>query len=187
MPQFTPQFDEGLQGYAWKQAYKNHWKVRNTHEVEDLFQEYSLVFVDAVHRYKEKATNQQHFMALYKACIFTHTVDLARVATKEGTAITESDLHDAEGEAVNLYDSAVGEADNVGEFLQYLTQAPENVKRVLDYVFGTPAAALLDAEVAWKAKGRKKVMGNTYLCHQLGIKDPYTINVEQETRKFLTA
>ena len=77
-----PEFTGPFKAWATSYAYKNVWRYKSMYEVDDLIQEAALKFCICAQRYKVKADEPQHFMALFKTSVIRHFHSLARGSRK---------------------------------------------------------------------------------------------------------
>lgn len=164
----TPDFDGELEGYVHNQLKRHFWRVSKTLAYDDVMQEARLVFVECRARYCPIDT-PQHFMSLFKTAWYRRFTDLAYTSSrKTDHEVPDFRIYD-EGEGVDTFIStAQGETGNAGPVLVALHRAPAEVKAVLSLMLNAPQEMVEAVEAAWKAKGKKRGMGNAHLCRLLG-------------------
>jgi len=147
-------WEGSIEGWTYNFLKKNYWKISKIHEWEDAIQSAKLVFLETKHHYGKKVDTPQWFMALYKKVLWSWLVDEAKKSSG--------------------YIPPVEEVENSiptkgqGDLLVLIQQAPEEIKSVLQLVFNTPVEVFEAFSKDWKSRGKKKEMGNQYLCSMLG-------------------
>lgn len=162
-------FKGPVEGWVVNFLTKNHWRVANTHEMEDAIQEAALIFWRCRTRYPD--VEDKHLMALFKTAWTRHFTDLARSASEARNIVSESDLasDDERGGRVDL----VGEPDNEALLLLMIKQAPREIQTVLALFVSAPSELLEMATEAWRAGGKKKAEGNKMINRCLGVAEDH--------------
>jgi hypothetical protein len=88
-----PLMDEGAQRWLVKYCYKNHWRVRQSHEVDDLIQDGQLMYYVVRDRYPI-AKDPPHIMRLFQVTFINHVHDIAKKHSRMAAIVDYSlDLH----------------------------------------------------------------------------------------------
>lgn len=163
---YTPQWKGSIEGYSKNYCIKNLWKFASIgYDLQDLTQESYVIFLKCQMRYQETDT-PQHFMALFKTAIHNHLYDLSKPYFHELQYLTRlSEELDLEN-----YSSV----EECGTFAILLSQAPIEVKQVLNLLFKAPEELLEMIGVTDGRRGKNLVSCNRKLCALLGYDPRYT-------------
>lgn len=167
-------FDGAIKGYTLNFLKKNKWKVSGYLEFEDLMQEAYATYLLIKDRYGTVVDSQAHFMSLYKSSLRNKITDLSLKATDHRKNSTIYDQVDEDSED-SILDLLVGLEDNEAIFDDLVANAPSEIKSVINYVT-QPEKSVEEnqkfwsqQERIWKLQGKKKFLGNEYLCSRLGF------------------
>lgn len=175
---YAPKWDGSIGGWATNHVAANLWRVRRTHDFDDLLQEAQLVFLRCAKRYPELDA-PQHFMALFQRALTNKVHDLANAATKMSAEVPEPT---APGGAP--WEGA-GELECDGELAVKLRQAPSEITQVLALFLNAPQELLDMALASWKSQDRRRTDGGSKQVNRcLGL--PEGRDVMQEVRDYFS-
>lgn len=163
---YTPEFNGPIEGYVMNWIGREYWRLKRTHEREDVKQEAYLVFLRCTSKYPIIDT-PQHFMALFKTAWSNHVNDLSEKATKARALVPETHLDAEDGSEWRR--EAMGETDNAGALTLMVQQAPREVMMVLNLFLNAPQELLELATKAWASQGHRNPHGNMMINKMLGL------------------
>lgn len=202
MGQAIPAFatlDGGLQGYIFKTASKNLWRVASFMDLDDLIQEGYLAYAICVKRYAYgerirgvKNTSEKdcrrRFMKLFKVIYANRITNLANAKRKSVPQSLFTDLGTAEHEfSLERLSNILGTDQGIAYINALIAQAPEEVKKLLrlfcsedglKQLQNVPARDLTTLE--------HRESPNQFFCRLVGL-DPKQVNLVKLTRDLLTA
>ena len=152
---FVALWEGSIEAYSRNTVSKNIWRFRGVYEFNDLMGEAYLVFEKVRCKYANKVDNPKWFMSLYKSALANRLHDVSKTIGNSGT------VERVEDEPSEVIDS--------GYLYHLIEQAPEEISSVLSLFLRAPQELLGSAFEAWRAKGGKKVHGNSFLNHVLGL------------------
>lgn len=154
-------FTGAIEGYAKNLISKNMWRVKDAATMDDLMSDAYRIYLQCVDRYGSIVDNRAWFMSIYKTSLINHIHAISKYSTRLDNMVNLPDL------AVHIEDY-LGSEYGYGELLVKIAQAPDEVKRVIDYLLDTSYEKEL-MDDAWRKLGGKKVeSGNEYLCRVFG-------------------
>lgn len=98
-----PQMDQGARRWLIKYAYKNLWRVAQSHDLDDLVQDGYLMFYIVWNKYPH-VRDIPHLMRLFQVTFINHVHDLSKHQSRMANIIDY---------AVDLHDPASDSADQV--------------------------------------------------------------------------
>lgn len=162
---YHPEFAGPIEGWMINYNTKHFWRVARSMEWEDLSQEGYLVFMRCAAKYPVLDT-PQHFMSLFKRSWVNHFTDLANRDTALRTEI--SDHMELDGDEVVR--EPIGETDHCGDLVLMISQAPHEVRMVINLFLNAPAELLETALSSWNGEDRRrKDGGSATICRLLGL------------------
>lgn len=172
---FDPQFDSSVEGYTVKFISRHYWRLRDRMEFEDLMQDARIVFIRCKRNFRYDCPTAGQFMGYYKRALFNHITELCRGTQKA----PEVDLLTDEGQdlAESLAATLIGETDNSGALLVMVSQAPQEVQKILKI--------LLNPNDEQRRALRNGRMSNSFLCSLLG-EDPNRIDIKKAILRYLS-
>lgn len=160
---------------------RNLWRLTRTCTFDDAMQEAMIVWYDCVRRYSAHVSNAAWFMALYRRSLETRFIDLAAIDTKHRQYALLTDLGDDEDMPET---EAVGELENEGYLRLLVTQAPSEIRAVLNLLLSAPAEIATLVSDAWTGRGKSRAAGSKVLCRMLGI--PERTTLLEEVQEYLS-
>lgn len=176
---FDPQFQGVFERYARKVIRRNMWRLNRVTTLDDMMQEAYLIFDDVVRIYVRNGDvdNPRWLMELFKTSLSNHIHDVSRNNTKS----RESQLVEADPDSRR---SLIAEIeDNEGMIYSMVRDAPEEVREVLTLFLNCPREVMDMIVDAWRARGKRKALGNEHLCAMLG-KDPRRVDLISEVESY---
>jgi hypothetical protein len=170
---FVPQWEGVIEGYVTNTLRKQFFRVQATMTEDDYMQEAFLVFLRVSKTYegKIKATEPQHFTALFKRAWANRLNDLSNDDTAYRERFVSDHRQDrSTGEEVQM--EQAGETDNDGSLAILIRQAPREVAMVLNLFLNAPQEILEVALGSWQGRNRRYAAGGSEpICKLLGL-DP---------------
>lgn len=166
---YIPTWTGSIEGYSKNYCIKNLWKfLPLSYDLEDLMQESYVVFLKCQMRYPEIDT-PQHFMSLFKSALHNYLFDLSKPYLMEVQHLVYLP------EEVNLENFSFAEEEATLRIL--LSQAPKEVKQVLNLLFNAPIELLdMIGFNSTDRRGKSLVSCNKKLCALLGY-DPRCVDL----------
>lgn len=179
---YIPQFKGPIEGYVVNQINRDHWRLRETHDREEMMQEAWVVFLRCAEKYPA-LDDAAHFMALFKTAWKRRVNTLSSKTTK---VRAEKPMFDGDfDEAWQRPQEPIGETDNAGMLRIMVAQAPREVVMVLNLIMNAPQELLDLAAEAWK-RSKKRGGEAAFLAQCLGL-PPGSDPVGEVERYFIDA
>lgn len=134
---FVPQWEGSIEGWTINYINKNLWRVQPEHDIDDLYQDGYMFFLECKRRYPQ-VIDPPHFMRLYQTCLRNHITDLAWKRTQraevgsvaeDGTNLLDENNPDVKG--MNWFEYAVLIADAPPVVAKAVRRLTESTKRQL--------------------------------------------------------
>lgn len=163
-------FTGEIEGYSVNTFIRDGWKIADTHDRDDFLQEAWMVFDKCSRMYPD--VEPKHFMALYKTALDRRVLNLALAQTRRRARETpkhhQTKCHlDAPQNVANS--QPIGELENAGYLKRLVTQAPYEVRLVLNLFLSAPTELVGAAMLAWQHHGHPKAGGNEHVRQLLGL------------------
>ena len=155
-------FKGPIEGFAMNYTVKNKWRLHGHVSIGDVMSDAYKVYMECLSRYAGSVDAPEWFMALFKRSFINHFHAISKSATFLDSVGRLDDVLDTDPDL-----SRYGSDSNLGELLVKLSQAPLDVRQVLDFLIDHNSAREA-LEHTWRAQGKKKVDGNEYICRALG-------------------
>lgn len=165
---YVPRYEGAIEGYVNNFLRANFWRVAATMQYEDVTQEAYVVFLRLAAKYGVLDT-PQHFMALFKTAWFNHFTDLTHADSKHRQGVSGVAGFQDSDESTSLLDLLPGDLENAGYLATLLRQAPEDVRKALQFYLTAPAEVMITVTQVWSKKGKRASSHNQMLCNALGI------------------
>lgn len=156
-------FKGPIEGFAINYTRKNEWRLKGHVLVEDVLADAYKVYAECFERYGGVVDTPEWFMSLFKRsfinyfnAVSNYTTFLDKVGGLDALLSEDPDLQET-----------IGADKNLGELVIKISQAPDAVKKVVEFLIDNSAHHKA-FEAVWLAQGKKKVGGNEYLCRALG-------------------
>jgi len=185
---YEPTYSKTIEKFVAYAINTNKWRLSNSIGADDLSQDSYVIFLELKEKYCNKnlkgsegytyVDNAEWFNTIYRSSFNNYLVSLSRSRTKEGLV---SDYSDNPMESV--FDRIVGDTDNGGYLESLLETVPLEVDSIMQTVSNIPTETLERIQSVWESSGKKKVMGNTYLCNMLGL-DPREFNLIKNAKEY---
>jgi len=152
-----------IQGFAKNYIRKNMWRLRGHVLYEDILSDSYEIYMECFDRYGGIVDTPQWFMALFKRSFINYFHAVSTYAT----FLDSMGSIDVLMEEDNDLRLTLGVDNNIGELILKITQAPEDVRKVIEFLLDdSPSHKAFES--VWKEQGKKKVDGNEYICRALG-------------------
>ncbi len=174
---YFPKFDGAIESYVKNFLKKNLWRVASTLDYEDAMQEAYLVFMILKTRYGTTDT-PQHFMGLFKTSWTRRFHDLSTVDSKYRGRI----YFLTEEEEEIRKDEVAGDSDTDGLLSILLSEAPEEIRKLMTVMLSIPQTLLMQAIKSWESVSGSDDYINM-LSKLAGL--PAGFNVEREFVDFI--
>lgn len=164
-------FEGPIKGFSINFIHKNKWRLKGYLNSEDILFEAYKIYAECLERYGSKVDSPEWFMSLFKTSFInyfnaasTYATFLERFYSMEDL-IENFDLQKQINFDMNKY---IGVDRNLGELMVKISQAPEDVINVIEFLLNDSDENNAFEEV-WKNQGKKKIGGNEYICRALGF------------------
>lgn len=156
-------FKGELEGFTVNHLHKNKWRLKGVIEKSEVLKDAYMIYLECLDRYGDKVDNSKWFFSLYRTCYINYFHSVSTYATfLDGL----SPLDFITNEDPNLI-SYIGVTHNLGELMCKISQAPPDIRKIIDFVLDTTTSGK-EFESLWKEQGKKKAYGNEYICRALG-------------------
>lgn len=181
-PIYLPEFKGAIEGWVVNHMRSNYWRVASTIEREDVMQEAYVVFLRVKRRYPA-VEGPKHFMSLFKMAWVNQFTDLANEDTARRAEVPMPSRRTDDGDEIAY--EPVGELANAGELGVALSQAPSEVKAVLQLFLNAPQEILELALGSWQyGDKRRRATASSRVCRLLGL--PETLDVMKITEEYFS-
>jgi len=187
--------DEGMRGWIVNTALKEHWRVEQLTEVDDLIQDGYLCYAKCRNRYIGKKTshtylppkhptkdNLRHFQSLVKTAFMNHIFTLA--AKHKGVNVyAVSQVKKQETTADNaVWDKFLPQQPEQASLFSLVANAPEEIKQLVTLLV-SDGLDLLKFERRRKGRRALRETNNEFYCRILGI-DPANTDMVGKLRDY---
>lgn len=155
---FFPVYKGAIEGFVKNYSVKNLWRVESSvHSLDDIFQDSYILFLELKKKYGKDVNNPKWFMSLYKVSFINYFNKLSNRRT---------DFYDLKN--LDIFNNKDFSSDD-SYFSVLLSEAPHEIKAVLNLFINSPKDLLDDIFRSWKVRGKRKDDGNAFLCELLGL------------------
>ena len=170
----VPPFEGMIEAYTKKYVHKHWWRLENHFSYEDLMQEAYCVYLKCLRRYEHVVDTPQWFMSLYQRSLTNRINDLSLEETALNQTVSTC-MGDGESSFDFISELLPGDLENEAFTQILMEQAPEELKKVINFIDNAPQDLIQKVLDAWSTQGKKKSLGTTHLCMLLGISSDFDI------------